>query len=1016
MAQPHVNIFFGSQTGTAECFSEEIRDEAAELGINAQVVDLDKFTPESFVALPLTILVVSTYGDGEPTDNAKTFHAWAMDPRNDGQMQGRRFCVMGLGDMNYTRFNNMGQMTDANLERLGGTRIYSRGVGDDSQDIVEDFRKWKDGGLWQALKKAIEDITLEGGYDVSNDPQEKAASQAARASIMAAKKPDVYTFFAHDADADGAAKDVCELAIGKLKDMGVTVPLVQTLSDRKAVEALKKIPKKGFALVVVDASPEGMCGPGRKLARNMQIELDLGSLAEKEVTFSVLTVASSKCNNSAIALRPDIERATDALSKAFDRIGCKPISNGVEGYIDAGVADVGSFLDTYCSGIYKEIEAATAAAAAPPAKAAKKDDIAVKVPTLLCTGEGEAREAGDALAGVWPNGKPSVDIATLQNLLAAVQTNTEVVIAVECAADGSLSDAARGFAMQLTAIPLALKAQLKQLRFALLAVAATDYGNAGERASANAMRAELTRAATPIMQSLTACGSRCVCQVALDLQDSDETALVEQCKAFSAAFVAAKGSAPGAAVAIKPPSQGGDGTLSLHMALSDSELPAEPAGEPSDVLAKFYFEAVSTNVTKVRELRQAPDANAGLSTVEVEISAAAALRGYSVGGTLSLLPHNDPADVNAMLRLLGLSQGDLAKKMTFTAGGDPSAPVKRPFPTPCSVGDALARYCDLARAPTKKMLTSLQDKVRGPGAQERLANLLADAGALDFLRNSPMCCRMHEFWALLGVTGIALRDFLLHCPRQKPREFTIASSPKASPDRITLCVSLTSHEAADLSAATERLEAAGALSPEFRAADNRSRFYGMCSRWLSTRLRTGDKVLAKQRPSPLTVPDRDVPIIMVGAGAGVAPFRGFWEELRRGPQTSPAALFFGCRHPDQDWLFKEEMGSAVKPAITGCAALQKVQAAGAKRPLTCLFTAFSRPGNGRDGQYVQDQLRAQARSVKHWMENMKGMLFICGSTAMGNAVLDVLAEVLEGGNEKVEELRKSGQIVAEMWG
>jgi len=48
------------------------------------------------------------------------------------------------------------------------------------------------------------------------------------------------------------------------------------------------------------------------------------------------------------------------------------------------------------------------------------------------------------------------------------------------------------------------------------------------------------------------------------------------------------------------------------------------------------------------------------------------------------------------------------------------------------------------------------------------------------LHAAPLCLKMHEFWPLIGVSRLDLEDFLVHCPRQKPREFTIASSPKAS--------------------------------------------------------------------------------------------------------------------------------------------------------------------------------------------------------------------------------------------
>jgi sulfite reductase alpha subunit-like flavoprotein len=275
---------------------------------------------------------------------------------------------------------------------------------------------------------------------------------------------------------------------------------------------------------------------------------------------------------------------------------------------------------------------------------------------------------------------------------------------------------------------------------------------------------------------------------------------------------------------------------------------------------------------------------------------------------------------------------------------------------------------------------------------------------------------MHEFWALLGIDKVDPTVFLLNCPRQKAREFTIASSPKASPDKITLCVSLSSHEVPSLANLAEQLKACGCLPDNASASSDRPRFFGACSSFITCRMKAGSTVFAKFRPSAFHLPEKDVPVIMVGAGAGVAPFRGFWEELRRGTQAAPAALFFGCRHPEQDWLFKEEMNNAVKKQSAGCAALARVQAAGPKKPLTCLFTAFSRPDDASKKEYVQDHVRKSGQSVKHWIQNMKGYVFICGSTAMGNGVLDALAEILEGGKEAVEALRKEGRIVAEMWG
>ena len=163
-----IDIFFGSQSGTAECFAEELCEECVANGFQAEVIDLAKFEPEDFASRKLVIVVISTYGEGEPPDNAHAFHRWVSDPRHGGALKGQRFCVMGLGDMNYSLFNNMGLVTDASLERLGGKRIYQRGVGDDCQDIYEHFTAWRKGGLWDALKKAVAEVNLDLADDVSN--------------------------------------------------------------------------------------------------------------------------------------------------------------------------------------------------------------------------------------------------------------------------------------------------------------------------------------------------------------------------------------------------------------------------------------------------------------------------------------------------------------------------------------------------------------------------------------------------------------------------------------------------------------------------------------------------------------------------------------------------------------------------------------------------------------------------------------------------------------------------------
>jgi cytochrome P450/NADPH-cytochrome P450 reductase len=103
------------------------------------------------------------------------------------------------------------------------------------------------------------------------------------------------------------------------------------------------------------------------------------------------------------------------------------------------------------------------------------------------------------------------------------------------------------------------------------------------------------------------------------------------------------------------------------------------------------------------------------------------------------------------------------------------------------------------------------------------------------------------------------------------------------------------------------------------------------------------------------------PLIMVGPGTGLAPFRGFLQEraaqVERGEALGEAMLFFGCRHPEQDFIYAEELK------------------AWSHRGLMKLHTAFSRSGERK--VYVQDLIREQAAAVWKLLE-AGGVIYVCG--------------------------------------
>src|ERR1700730_15405084 len=106
------------------------------------------------------------------------------------------------------------------------------------------------------------------------------------------------------------------------------------------------------------------------------------------------------------------------------------------------------------------------------------------------------------------------------------------------------------------------------------------------------------------------------------------------------------------------------------------------------------------------------------------------------------------------------------------------------------------------------------------------------------------------------------------------------------------------------------------------AGSGRGIYKGICSNYLAGR-RAGETVYATLRETKagFRLPDDPaVPLIMIGPGTGLAPFRGFLQERAarkaQGHNLGPAMLFFGCRHPDQDFLYADELKAFAASGIT----------------------------------------------------------------------------------------------------
>lgn len=140
-------VFYGSQTGTAEEFANRIAKEAARYGMRALTADpeeisFDNLTRISDIDKSLLVFCLATYGEGDPTDNAREFYDWLK--RGESDLNGLNYAVFGLGNKTYEHYNAVAVYADARLAELNGNRVCEIGLGDDDGMIEDDFMTWKE--------------------------------------------------------------------------------------------------------------------------------------------------------------------------------------------------------------------------------------------------------------------------------------------------------------------------------------------------------------------------------------------------------------------------------------------------------------------------------------------------------------------------------------------------------------------------------------------------------------------------------------------------------------------------------------------------------------------------------------------------------------------------------------------------------------------------------------------------------------------------------------------------------
>ncbi|QHF45154.1 reductase [Pseudomonas sp. S35] len=300
---------------------------------------------------------------------------------------------------------------------------------------------------------------------------------------------------------------------------------------------------------------------------------------------------------------------------------------------------------------------------------------------------------------------------------------------------------------------------------------------------------------------------------------------------------------------------------------------------------------------------------------------------YEAGDALGVRPRNCPELVNELLDLTHLSAGASVNIDTF---GD------------VSLQQALTQHFEIAR-PGSETLAFIAERSANPGLEQllrpehkaELKDWLWGRQLTDVLQQYPIDCSADE---LLGTLK-----------RLQPRLYSIASSAKAHPHEVHLTV----------------------------AAVRYGKRKGVSSTFLADRVGDGEVPVFVQPSKHFRTPsDGEVPMIMIGPGTGVAPFRAFLQERRALGHTGRNWLFFGEQYAASDFYYQDELQGMQRDGL-----------------LTHLSLAFSR--DQAQKIYVQDRIHEQGAELWRWLQD-GAKLYICGDAShMAKDVDQALRQVAQ---------------------
>ncbi|WP_159886087.1 bifunctional cytochrome P450/NADPH--P450 reductase [Paenibacillus puerhi] len=388
------------------------------------------------------------------------------------------------------------------------------------------------------------------------------------------------------------------------------------------------------------------------------------------------------------------------------------------------------------------------------------------------------------------------------------------------------------------------------------------------------------------------------------------------------------------------------------------------------------YDALPASVVENRELQ---GEGSERSTRHIEIALPEGVS-YREGDHLGVLPRNDLKQVERVLRRYGLQRSE---HLIISATGRSVAHL--PLDRPISVLDLLSDSVELQEAATRAQLRELAAFTICPPHKKELEALLQEdtyrekvlgqrLTMLDLLERYPAC-------------ELPFERFVELLPPLRPRYYSISSSPKVQPEQASITVGVV-------------------RGP---AWSGQGEYRGVASSYLAGR-KPGDSIVMfiSTPDSGFQLPESpETPMIMVGPGTGIAPFRGFLQARSalklEGAKLGESHLYFGCRN-EADQLYREELEQFEQQGIV------------------TVHTAFSRKEDVAK-TYVQHLMRKNAEEIIRLLDQ-GAKLYVCGDgsrmapqveAALQEAYQDVHGATGQEAAQWLSSLLDEGRYAKDVW-